>query len=178
VNEQRGTRVASRGMRRLLVLLPLGLVLAACGGGSKHAATTTAPSPAASVGDGARTLYQGGKWSVVVDGAKATVLHLRGNRWVADRSGGVKVEILGPKPGATVDPIPQVAAQITSQTDLVESALWVDGKEVLEKGGGSPTRGTIYGAPETKLKPGRHVAVAYGRTATTGTAVGWRFTVR
>jgi hypothetical protein len=166
-------------MRRILLLLPLGLVLAACGGGSKHAATTTtSPPPAAVVGGGAKTLYQGGKWSVVVDGAKATVLHLRGNRWVADRSGGVKVEILGPKPGATVDPIPQVAAQITSPTDLVESALWVDGKELLEKGGGSPTRGTIYGAPERKLKAGSHLAVAYGRTATTGTAVAWRFVVR
>lgn len=166
-------------MRRLLVLLPAAVVLAACGGGSKHAATTTTvPSPSGSVGAGAKTVYQGGKWSVVLAGTKAVVLHLRGNRWVADRTGSVKVEILGPQPGATVDPIPQVAAQITSQTDLVESALWVDGKELLEKGGGSPTRGTIYGAPEAKLKKGTHVAVAYGRTATTGTAVAWRFTVR
>jgi hypothetical protein len=166
-------------VRRLLLLLPVGLALAACGGGSKHAATTTtAPSPSSALGAGARTLYQGGKWSVVVSGTKATVLHLRGNRWVPDRSGKVEIEILGPQPGATADPIPQVAAQITSRTDLVESALWVDGKELLEKGGGSPTRGTIYGAPERKLKAGPHLAVAYGRTATTGTAVAWRFTVR
>jgi hypothetical protein len=167
-------------VRRLLLLLPLGLALAACGGGSKHAATTTTavPPPAGAVGTGAKTLYQGGKWSVVIAGSKATVLHLRGNRWGPDRSGSVKVEILGPQPGQKVDPIPQVAAQITSPTDLVESGLWVDGKELLEKGGGSPTRGTIYGAPETKLKAGPHLAVAYGRTATTGTAVAWRFTVR
>jgi hypothetical protein len=165
-------------MRRLFVLLPLGLALAACGG-SKHAATTTTvPSPSGAVGAGAKTLYQGGKWSVVLDGSKATVLHLRGGRWVADRSGTVKVEILGPEPGATVASIPQVAAQITSPTDLVESALWVDGRELLEKGGGSPTRGTIYGAPARKLKPGSHLAVAYGRTAATGTAVAWRFSVR
>lgn len=166
-------------VRRLFVLLPLGLALAACGGGSKHAATTTTvPSPAIYEGHGAKTLYQGGKWSVVVAGTTATVLHLRGDRWVPDRSGRVLVEILGPRPGSTVDAIPQVAAQITSQSDLVESALWVDGKELLEKGGGSPTRGTIYGAPGRKLKPGSHLAVAYGRTATTGTAVAWRFTVR
>jgi hypothetical protein len=85
--------------------------------------------------------------------------------------------VLGPKPGSRGNPAtPQVAAEIAAKTDLVESALWVDGVEVLEKGGGlSPTHGTIYGAPDAPLEAGTHTAIAYGRTATHGTAVAWTF---
>ena len=90
----------------------------------------------------------------------------------------MKVEVLGPQPGAHTTAFPQVAAQISAPASLVETALWLDGHELLEKGGGSPTRGTIYGAPDRSLKPGLHQAVAYGRTASAGTAVAWRFTVR
>jgi hypothetical protein len=56
--------------------------------------------------------------------------------------------------------------------------MWVDGEELVVKGGGlRPERGTIYGAPGGALAPGKHVAVAYGRTATHATAVAWTFTV-
>ena len=36
---------------------------------------------------------------------------------------------------------------------------------------------SLAGLPiaDRRLKPGRHVVVAYGRTATTGTAVAWTF---
>ena len=75
-------------------------------------------------------------------------------------------------------PIPQVAAALSAGGDLVESALWVDGVELLEKGGGlTPTSGTIYGAPATALTRGRHTAIAYARTATHALAVAWTFSV-
>jgi len=46
------------------------------------------------------------------------------------------------------------------------------------KGGGlTPTKGTIYGAPVAPLARGEHLAVAYGRTDATGTAVAWMFRV-
>ena len=48
---------------------------------------------------------------------------------------------------------------------------------LLEKGGGTPTNGTIYGAP-LKLSPGEHTAVGYARTGFSGSAVAWTFTVR
>ncbi len=79
-----------------------------------------------------------------------------GGAWQPDRSGRVKVEILGPRPGATVAR-PQVAAELSATTQLVESGIWVDGTELLAKGGGlTPTRGTIYGAPSAPLAPGKH----------------------
>jgi hypothetical protein len=74
--------------------------------------------------------------------------------------------------------VPQVAAELTADRALVESQLWVDGIALLVKGGGlQPTRGTIYGAPASSLRRGKHTAVAYGRTATHATAVAWTFSV-
>lgn len=88
----------------------------------------------------------------------------------------MKIEILGPHPGGTAPKLPQVAAQLTAPAPgLVESGLWVDGKPLQVKGGGSPTRATIYGAPAKPLTAGTHAAIAYGRTAVTGTARAWSF---
>jgi len=170
-------------VRRLiltLLALVLAVVLAGCGGSSSQTATTTAaPGPAAAVGAGAKTIYQGALWAVVVDGAKAVALRHVGGAWKPDRSGGVKIDILGPKPGSTVAPVTQVAAELSAKTDLADSAIWIDGAEVLTKGGGlTPTRGTIYGAATAPLAKGKHQAIAYGRTASTASAVAWSFSVR
>ncbi len=121
-------------------------------------------------------LYAAESWGVVLKGTDATTVHLVRGHWRPDRSDRVKIEILGPKPGGQAPRLPQVAAQLTAPTSLVESGLWVDGQELVVKGGGTPTRGTIYGAPAKPLAAGRHVAVAYARTGTAGTARAWSFT--
>ena len=160
-----------------LCIVALAIGMAGCGG-SKHATTTAAtpPGPAAAVGPGAKTLYQSSNgWAVVQNGGKAVALHLVGGAWRPDRTGAVHVRILGPVRSATRQP--QVAAEISAPTDLAETALWVDGEELLVKGGGSPRRGTIYGTTAAPLAPGAHVAVAYGRTAVAATAVAWTFRV-
>jgi hypothetical protein len=145
---------------RLLVLLLVALGLAGCGGSS------------------AKPLYESGNWKVVVEGGKATAQHRVDGKWQADTSGVVHVAILGPHVNAAGPAMPQVAAELTAPTPLVESGLWVDGVELLEKGGSlSPRRGTIYGAPEAPLAKGTHTAVAYARTATRATAVAWTFRV-
>jgi hypothetical protein len=129
------------------------------------------------VGAGARTIYRGGDWAVVLSGRRAVALHLTGRRWRADRSGRVAVRILGPLPRTRAARVPQVAVEVTAPAPLVESGLWVDGHELDVKGGGTPRRGTIYGAPAKPLARGWHVATGYARTATTGTAVAWPFRV-
>jgi hypothetical protein len=161
-------------MRRALLLLPV-LLLAACGGSGKSASTTTTAPTVPTPGPGS-ILYANAPWAVVLDGDKATALQLQNNTWVPDTSGKVKITVLGPK--ATSSPQPQVAVELSAKAPLVESALWVDGVELLEKGGGlKPTRGTIYGTTVAPLGKGKHVAVAYGRTTDHATAVAWTFRV-
>jgi hypothetical protein len=166
-------------VRRLAFVLML-LLLAGCGS-SNEAATTIAQSsderpPPTSAVEGT-VLYEGGDWAVVTSGNSAVALRFRNGAWHPDRTKTVKVTFLGPDSPAP--PLPQVAAELRAPTKLAESALWVDGVELLEKGGGlTPRRGTIYGAPSSELAPGEHVAVAYARTATAGTAVARVFVVR
>jgi hypothetical protein len=127
------------------------------------------------------TLYESSGWSVVQSvtpkKANAVVFRQIGSKWVQDKTGTVKLDILGPQPGATAPAHAQVAIQFTGKTPFVESAIWVDGKVVPVLGGGSPTRGTIYGALKKPLAAGQHVAVGYARTGLTGSAVAWLFKV-
>jgi len=164
-------------VRRLALLLLVLVVAAGCGGSHKAAppATTTVKRPLPP-GD---VLYEGAAWAVAVVGTKATAYHWASGAWHADESHHVKIEILGPKPSSTGNArTPQVAVQLSADADLADSALWLDGRELLTKGGGlTPRKGTIYGAPDGPLGRGRHVVVAYGRTAAHATAVAWVFRV-
>jgi hypothetical protein len=156
---------------RALVLLTAAVVLAGCGG-AKHAK----PATPASALPGGTALYAAGSWAVVVKGDHAVAAQFVGGRWVPDRGGAVQVAFLGPH--GTSGPRVQVAASLAATTPLVESGLWVDGEELTAKGGGlTPTKGTIYGTTAAPLAKGRHVAVAYARTATHGTAVAVSFRV-
>ena len=162
-------------MRRF-ALLALVIPLAACG--SHHAAPKVQlpVTPAHLLGSGAHVLYSGGDWAVVTKGKTAIAAHLVRGVWTADHSGAVKLEILAPN--GTAASIPQVAVQMTAHAHLIEEGLWVDGVELIEKGGGlTPEKVTVYGAPAKKLGKGTHTAIAYGRTDTHGTAVTWTFTV-
>jgi hypothetical protein len=145
-------------VRRIALLVAVAVVLAGCGSSSSS-----------------KPLYESGDWRVVVNKDSAIAEHRVDGKWQADTSGSVHISILGPH--ATAAATPQVAAELSASSPLVESGLWVDGTELLEKGGGTSTRGTIYGAPPAPLAKGPHVAVAYARTATHATAVAWSFRV-
>jgi hypothetical protein len=165
---------------RKLLFLPVLLVVAGCGAskGAQTVVTTTTPPPVSSPLSalrGSHVLYYSGRWAVLQKGARAVAAHRIGRRWQLVRRSTVRIEILGPRPGSKAPTLPQIAAQLTSQSALVESGLWVDGKELVVKGGGSPTLATIYGAPAHDLRRGRHVAVAYGRSDRSGTARAWVF---
>jgi hypothetical protein len=188
---------ARNQVSRLALVAVAAVALAGCGGGSKTTTTTTttATTPAKKADPAAamqklmaanpayagtvKVLFDSGDWAVVQSSngktAHAVVFRDVNGTWLPDRSGKVKVEILGPQPGATAASLPQVAIGITSKLPFVDSGLWVDGTELLEKGGGSATRGTIYGAPAKPLQPGNHVAVGYARNILNGSAVAWVF---
>jgi hypothetical protein len=157
---------------KLTCLLTIALIAVGCG--SSAAKQTGPPTP----GPG-QVVYQGTEWAVVIDHGKAIAQHLVDDAWQPASQGTVRIRVLGPKPGSQGNAkIPQVAATLSAGDDLAESALWVDGVELLEKGGGlTPTKGTIYGAPAAPLTKGRHTAIAYARTGTHAFAVAWTFSV-
>jgi len=144
-------------MKRAAALLAVVALAAGCGGKQQT------------------TLYTAAGWTVVLRGHTALLYHYVNGKWQVDRSHAVKIGILGPQPGKVAPNPPQVAITMHSKTPLVQSALWVDDTHLYEKGGGSPTNGTIYGAPANPLSHGTHVAVGYARTATGGTVVAWTF---
>jgi hypothetical protein len=160
-------------VRRVTLLLAVAL-LAGCGGGGSSSKSAGPDTPPPHKG---KTLFTSNGWTVTLDGDKATLWHFVGDRWVVDNSRAVKITALGPKPNQVAPNPPQVAITMRSKQPLVESALWIDDLHLFEKGGGSPTNGTIYGAPANPLPPGRHVAVGYARTAFGGTVVAWAFQV-
>jgi hypothetical protein len=177
---------------RRLALVLAAVALAGCGGGSKHGASTTSvPDPAAAMNDliakdpslagTVQTLFAGPTWALVQSTSKGTAhavaFHVVNGTWVPDRTGIVKVRILGPQPGATTTTTPSVAVALSSKLPFVETGLWVDGVQLTGQGGGSSSRGTVFGTPKRPLKPGEHVAVAYARSKAHGTAVAWVFGV-
>ena len=159
-------------MAKLTCLLVLAVIAAGCGSSTPKPSAPPTPGPG-------QVVYQGTEWAVVIDRGKASAQHLVGDAWQPAQQGTVKITVLGPKPGSKGNPAtPQVAASLSAGDDLAESALWVDGVELLEKGGGlTPTKGTIYGAPAAPLTRGTHTAIAYARTATHAFAVSWTFSV-
>jgi len=178
---------------RLALVAAAALVLVGCGGGTKSTSSTTAaasrPSVAAamqaliakdpSLGGTVKVLFDTGDWAVAQttrgNTVHAVVFRNVNGTWAADRAGKVKVDILGPQPGSLAPKLPQIAIGITSKLPFVDSGLWLDGTELFEKGGGSATRGTVYGAPQKPVEPGTHVAVGYARNIVNGTAVAWTF---
>lgn len=159
-------------MAKLVGLLVLAVIAVGCGSSAAEQSGPPKPGPG-------QVVYQGSEWAVVIDGGKATAEHLVGDAWQAAQQGTVRIDVLGPKPGSKGNPsTPQVAAALSAGAELAESALWVDGVELLEKGGGlTPTKGTIYGAPAAPLTKGKHTAIAYARTATHAFAIAWTFSV-
>jgi hypothetical protein len=154
-------------------LLVTVVLLAGCGGGGSST-TTSADTPPPHKG---KTLYTSNGWTVTLDGTTPTLWRFVGDKWVVDDSRAVKITVLGPEPNKVAPNPPQVAITMRSKQPLVESALWVDDLHLFEKGGGSRTNATIYGAPANALAPGKHVAVGYARTAFGGTVVAWSFQV-
>jgi hypothetical protein len=177
-------------VRRVVALLLPVALLAGCGGGSKNASTSTVPSAAAAMNDliakhpalagHVEVLFESPAWAVVESKRKgkasAVAFRLVKGAWVPDRSGSVHLTVIGPKAGSTTSDSPQVAIGLKAHAPLVETALWIDGQELVEDGGGTPKNGTIFGSPAAPLKAGPHVAVGYGRTKANATATAWVFT--
>jgi hypothetical protein len=147
-------------VRRVLPLLVLLVVLAGCGGGG-------AKEPSWDLGGG---------WKLSWTAAGSDARIEKDGKPVD--AGGIRIGILGPKRGATVGAIPQVAVEVQAPQAVTQVAVLVDGTPLDVKSGSFGTATTVYGAPASSLSPGRHVAVAAAQVGESAAAVAWPFTVR
>ncbi len=143
-------------MNRLALILVL--LVAGCGGGG-----------------GSKPLFtrQLGEWTVEVskDGKAAA------ERDGKASPGTIELRPLGPDPGSTAGPQPQVAVEIKAPAAIESPTLWVDDNVLLTKGAGPSNRFiSIYGAPG-KLGPGEHRVVAFAQAGGHGAAATWTFSV-
>lgn len=123
----------------------------------------------------------GGRLADERHAAFAAALRLEDGAWKLELAGPVQLEALVPDPGEIENRRtgPQLAAGIAADAAVVEGGLWLDGKSVPGKSGGTDERNvTIFSDPVGALERGPHAVVAFASTAEDASALAWMFTVR
>jgi hypothetical protein len=113
--------------------------------------------------------------------AFAAALRLEDGAWRLELGGPVQVEALVPDPGEVErrGTGAQLAAGIVADSAVVEGGLWIDGKSVPGRSGGTDERNvTIFSDPVQGLARGPHAVVAFASTSFDASAFAWMFTVR
>lgn len=123
----------------------------------------------------------GGRLADDRQGAFAAALRLEDGVWKLELGGPVRLEAIAPDPGEVErrGSGPQLAAGIAAGAAIVEGGLWLDGKSVPGRSGGTDARNiTLFSEPVERLARGPHAVVAFGSTSDDATALAWMFTVR
>ena len=136
------------------------------------------------LGGTVRVLYDSGEWAVVQssNGKTAHAVVFRSDadgNWVPDRAAKVKVDILGPQPGATAAAAPpgcdrdrlQAPRSSTPGSGSTEGAAR-EGRRLAD------TRHDLRGARAGSCSPARTWRSATRATSCNGTAVAWVFKTR
>jgi hypothetical protein len=111
----------------------------------------------------------------------ATALRLEDGAWKLELGGPVQLQALVPDPGEIErrGTGAQLAAGIVADAAVREGGLWIDGRSVPGKSGGTDDRNvTIFSDPVERLARGPHAVVAFASTASDASALAWMFTVR
>jgi hypothetical protein len=122
----------------------------------------------------------GGRLAEGPHAAFATALRLEDGAWKLELGGPVQLEALVPDPGEIERRATgaQLAAGIVADAAIREGGLWIDGRSVPGKSGGTDERNiTIFSDP-FEFERGPHAAVAFASTAFDASALAWMFTVR
>jgi len=78
-------------------------------------------------------------------GAYAAALRGESSAWRVELGGPVSLRILGPHEGEVVrQPEPQVAVEVKANRDIMGALLYVDGKPVDAKAGGTGARAITF----------------------------------
>jgi hypothetical protein len=120
-----------------------------------------------------------GPWAVAEvagpRGAYAAALRLEGVDWRLELRGPVHITPLRPEPNETVSGVSQLAAEARAREGLEQLGLWLDGRAVPGKyGGTNPNRLTLFTQPG-EIEPGRHTVVAFVSAGDAAAASAWSF---
>lgn len=153
------------------------------------AAAFVAGGPGLDIGSAARRLAPSGAKVVLAqerswdrgvvawvggDGATAVPLAWRAGQWRPSSGGGVAIATT---PARVAGGRLHQTVHVTMRSPLVDDALWLDGRPVDVLFFPGPIRGETA-TISTRLRPGRHVFVAYAATAGAAVARAWTVTVR
>jgi hypothetical protein len=111
-----------------------------------------------------------------VAGTRATAVPLawRAGQWRPTPVGGVAIAT---SPARVVGRRVHQTVHVTMRRPLLDDALWLDGRPVDVLFFPGPIRGETATISE-RLRPGRHVFVAYAATAGAAVARAWTLTIR
>jgi hypothetical protein len=111
--------------------------------------------------------------------AYGSALRLDGLRWSVELAGPISIEAVRPEPGERVRGRTQIAAEVKAGARIEDAGLWLDGRALPARGGGSPdhTALTMF-ADSGPLAGGRHSAVAFAATRGAARVYAWTFRAR
>jgi hypothetical protein len=109
--------------------------------------------------------------------AAAFAMRLVGKRWLIELGGPIRIEPLGPRPGARERVVAQIGAEVHGVSGNVTATMWLDRQSLDPKIYGGAWSATVYASFDPPVDRGRHVAVVFAAGAHDASATAWTFTV-
>jgi hypothetical protein len=111
------------------------------------------------------------------DDVYAAPLRLEDGRWRVELPGPVKIDVLGPRPGAR-EPVGQIGVEVRACGGVGTALLYLDGLPLSPNVYSGPRGATVFANLTSMLKRGPHDALAYADLGDEAAATAWTFTAR
>ncbi len=109
---------------------------------------------------------------------EAIVMRKNGLVWKVDLLQPLKINPLGPQPGAREPVVQQVAVEVRGIHGHGVAVLYLDGVTLDSKSAFGPTSVTVYANLAAPLAKGSHSVVVFANAAAKAAAFAWSFSVR
>lgn len=111
-------------------------------------------------------------------GVYAAALRKEGEEWRLELAGPLKIDPLGPNPGAREPLVQQIAAEIKGGSGGGDALLYLDGFAIPQaKVYSAASSFTIFANLPDRVPPGRHSVVAFAHRGGSASALAWTFSV-
>jgi hypothetical protein len=104
-------------------------------------------------------------------------MRLVGEDWLIELDGPLRIEPLGPLPGAREQVVAQIGAEVKGARGNVTAVMWLDRQTLAPKIAAGPSSATVYANFDPPVERGRHIAVVFAAGTREASATAWTFTV-